>query len=280
VLNKFLGFIALLAIALSPAAVRAQQKPIRVNCGGAAYTDSKGQVWQADFGFNEGTISSIAATVKDTSDSPLFQKSRLNAARATPLSYTFTVPDGVYHVNLYFAETDPARMAVGARIFDVKMQGRFVFDNLDIFAEAGSDSAIVKSSDVTVSNGTITLDFINVVQSAKINAIEILPGTSGPQLTLNFRYPDGTPVVGNLSYTVSSSLLSFKGTEALANGQVNCALFANPSTLGLSMQFTVKATLADSAGHVLWDVNLGMNPSQVNLASVQNSNLLVVVQKL
>lgn len=34
------------------------QEPIRVHCGGPAYTDSKGQFWQADTGFNGGTTSS------------------------------------------------------------------------------------------------------------------------------------------------------------------------------------------------------------------------------
>jgi hypothetical protein len=97
---------------------------------------------------------------------------------------------------------------------------------------------------------------------------------------MNFRYPDGTPVAGKLNYTISSTLLSFSGTEALSNGEVNCALIANPSAIGISMEFTITATLLDTAGHQLWNLTMGMNPSKVNLASVQGSVLTVVVQKL
>ena len=124
------------------------------------------------------------------------------------------------------------------------------------------------------------IELDNVVSSAQINAIEITPGASGPLLALNFRYPDGSVVAGTLSYTISSTLLSFQGSEPLINGQVSCALLANPSAIGISAQFTITATLSDNSGHVLWDLNIGMNPSQVNLATVQNSNLTVVVQKL
>jgi hypothetical protein len=108
-----------------------------------------------------------------------------------------------------------------------------------------------------------------VVDVAKIFAIEILPGNSGPTLSMNFQYLDGTPVAGSLTYTISSSLLSFSGNAPLVNGQVRCALLANSSAMGISMQFTVAATLADSTGHSPWTLNMGMNPSQLNLAAVQ-----------
>jgi hypothetical protein len=38
--------------------------------------------------------------------------------------------------------------------------------------------------------------------------------------------------------------------------------------------------LSDSAGQLLWDMNLGMNPAEVNLAAVQNSSMIVVVSKI
>ncbi len=50
-MNKFLAVMAGLLLAGLPAAAQTQQ-PIRVNCGGANRTDSNGQVWQADTGFN------------------------------------------------------------------------------------------------------------------------------------------------------------------------------------------------------------------------------------
>jgi len=280
VLNKVSRLVSLFALALLPIAARAQQQPIRVNCGGPSYTDANGQLWQADTGYSTGETANMAAVITGTPNQALYQTQRFNADASIPLVYTFKVPNGAYHVNLYFAETWSPAMATGARVFNVKLQGNPAFTALDVFAEAGANAELVKGSDISVTNGQIAIEFDDLVANAKIDAIEILPGASGPQITLNFKYPDGTPVAGKLSYTISSTLLTFNGSEPLVNGQLNCALLANPSALGISVDFTVNASLTDAAGNVLWHVNVGMNPSQVNLATVQNSNLTVVVQKL
>jgi hypothetical protein len=278
---KFFGIISLLLY--SSLSLNAQTPlPIRVNCGSSGYTDSKGEYWKADFGYNAGTmISHIKpATITGTADQGLYQHARLNDNTGVGMIYTFPVPNGAYHVNLYFAEIDADDMREGARVFNVLMQGRPIFTKLDIFAEAGRDAPLIKGTDISVTNGKIQIEFDNVTDKAKVFAIEVLQGNSGPQLTLNFKYPDGTPVVGVLNYSVTSTLLGFSGSEPLVHGQATCALIANPSSLGISMQFTIKASLADNEGHQLWSLNMGMNPSQVNLATVQDSTLTVVVQKM
>jgi hypothetical protein len=276
--KSFLSLAFMAALCL-PKGVLAQQ-PIRVNCGGAAYTDSKGQVWQADTGYNWGNVSSIPATVSGTSNQALFQQGRYNPNFSAGMVYAFAVPNGQYHVNLYFAETYPATQVKGARVFNVKMQGATVFSNLDIFALAGADAALVESTLVTVSNGQVSIEFDNLVQTAKVNAIEIIPVPTGPSLLLNFAYPDGTPVAGTLAYTVSSSLLSLKGSSPLNNGQAQCVIYSNPSALGISAQFTLNLSLTDTVGNTLWQLTVALDPSQVNLAAVQSSALNVVVQKL
>ena len=59
------------------------QTAIRVNAAGPAYTDSKGQAWGADFGFNNGNISACApnSTVTGTSDPFLFKSARYGGTR-------------------------------------------------------------------------------------------------------------------------------------------------------------------------------------------------------
>jgi len=277
--RKIFCVLAFLLALCFPKGVLAQQ-PVRVNCGGASYTDSKGQVWQADAGFNWGNVSSIPTAVNGTSDQGLYQQGRYNPNFSAGMVYAFAVPNGQYHVNLHFAETYAATQAKGARVFNVKMQGAPVLSNFDIFAEAGANAALVKGADVTVSNGQVSIEFDNVVQTAKVNAIEILPGVSGPSLLLNFKYPDGTPVAGTLAYTVSSSLVSFQGTSPLNNGQAQCVIFANPSALGISAQFTVNLSLTDTVGHLIWQFSVAMNPAQVNIGAVQSSALNVIVQKM
>jgi hypothetical protein len=276
--RKLIGLIAFLLIVSLPAAAQTQQ-PIRVNCGGPSYTDSLGHIWAADYGYNEGTASAVTA-ITGTNDPALYQDGRWNGNPSVPMTYTFPVLNGNYHVNLYFTEAVTQLQQVGARVFDVKIQGAVVFPRLDIFAEAGADGALIKGADVTASNGKLVIEFDSIVQNPKVHAIEILPGASGPALTLNFKYPDGNPVVGTLSYAITSSLLSFQGTAPLTNGQAQCVLYTNPSAMGISTQFTVNPNLTDSAGHQLRQLSLGMNPTQVNLGAIQTSSLNVIVQKL
>ena len=275
-MRNFLRLIAFSILGLLPAATLAQQTTIRVNCGGPSYTDTKGQVWQADTGFNGGTEETISGAVAGTSDPLLFEDYHWN-----PTSYSFKVPNGPYHVNLYFVEANPKTEIIGGRIFNVTIQSAAAFTNLDIFAEAGANTALIKTASATVTNGILTIGFAPVSGlNPKVSAIEIVPGFAPPTLTLNFKYPDGTPVSGNLNYTITSALLNFNGAAALSNGRAQCVLFSNPSALGISAQFTVNLSLTDTAGHQLWQINLGMNPAGVNLGAVQSSALNVVVQKL
>lgn len=255
------------------------QTPIRVNCGGPKYTDSKGNVWQADFGFKEGKSIANTVAVSGTPDPALFADYHWD-----PGAYSFQLPDGKYQVNLYFAEATPADEKVGARVFDVDVQGAATFPKLDIFQDAGANTALIKTTTATVTNGTLTIAFkYDSGAEPQVSAIEVLPANqtvSGPTLTLSFKYPDGSAVAGALNYSVSSSLLSFHGSQALVNGSAEADLFANPSAMGISTQFQVTLSLTDSAGHTLWQMNLGMNPAQVNLGSVQSSALNVIVQKM
>jgi len=276
--KKFLCLM-LFGLGVCVSAMAQTPAPIRVNCGGPKYTDSKGNVWQADFGFKEGKSITNAAAVAGTPDPALFATYHWD-----PGTYSFQVPDGKYQVNLYFAEGTPIDEKIGARIFDVSVQGADVFPKFDIFSEAGANAALIKTSAATVTNGTLTIAFkYDSGSEPMVNAIEILPANqafSGPTLTLSFKYPDGSPVVGALNYAVTSSLLSFKGTQALVNGLAEADLFANPSAMGISAQFQVTLSLTDTAGRTLWQMNLGMNPAQVNLGSVQSSALNVIVQKM
>lgn len=272
-------FLCILAVALAACLPAAAQTPIRVNCGGPSYTDSKGQIWQADSGFSGGSAQFTRNAVAGTSDPVLYNYSRWN-----PGSYSFQVPNGQYLLNLYFDEANSKAEKISARVFNVSVQGNVVFPELDIFAAVGADAALTKSANVSVTNGTLTIGFARVAgQAPQISAIEILPAsnvTTGPALTLNFTYPDGTPVLGTLNYTLSSSLLSFQGSQPLVDGVVQCQLFANPSSMGISAQFQVTLNLMDTAGNLLWQMSVGMNPAQMNLGGIQSSLLNVVIQKV
>ena len=256
------------------------QAPIRVLCGGKAYTDTKGNLWRADYGYNVGTPTSDTNAIAGTMDPTLFRYGRYNDVTATPLVYTFTVPTGTYHVNLYFAESTPTDMSKGARVFNVRMQGQLIFQNLDIFAAAGANTALVKGADIAVTNGQLKIEFDSVVRNTKINAIEIVQTSTAPELKMNFVYPDGSPVAGTLNYQLKSTQLSVGGSAPLLNGAAACYIFSSPSALGLLGTVQVSLNLQDTAGHTLWQINMALDPSSANLTAVLDSTLNIVVQKL
>jgi hypothetical protein len=252
--------------------------PIRINCGGGAYTDSNGQAWQADLNYSGGIASTNTATTAGTSDPNLYRSNRYNNSK-NPLLYSFPVGNGNYRVNLLFAENIAGLQKVGARVFNVKLEGTPVLQNFDIFAAVGANNATVESFNTTVTNGVLVIEFDSLVENAKINAIEILPITGAPLLTLKFTYPDGTPVTGALHYAMSTSLLSIGGALPLVNGQATCTLVASPDVLGLVGQTQVALNLTDSTGNVVWQISLGMNAANADLTAMQNSALNVVLNK-
>jgi glucuronoarabinoxylan endo-1,4-beta-xylanase len=99
---------------------------------------------------------------------------------ASELQYQFPLVNGLYKVNLYFAET--YYTSAGKRVFDVQMQGATVIGGLDIFAQAGFDHPLVKSAQVSVTQGQIVIRFVHRANAnvPVISAIEILPSGSAP----------------------------------------------------------------------------------------------------
>ena len=142
--------------------------PIFVHSGGAAYTDTLGQVWSADAGFIGGIAASTTSNIASTPDPKLYQTERYGN-----FSYQFAIPNGSYNVVLKFAETYWTK--TGQRIFNVTINGAPVLTNFDIAAAAGAVfTAIDKTFPVTVSSNQITIQFTSgSVDLPKVSAIQI-----------------------------------------------------------------------------------------------------------
>ena len=154
---------------------------IRVNAGGPAYTDSAGQVWAADTGFNTGYVTTVSAAIAGTVDDPLYQRDRWDSGSAPELVYSFTVPNGNYTVKLHFVEHWSGGQAVGRRVFDVSLENQLALDNLDIFAEAGGYTLLVKTLQTTVSDGQLNISFAHgSADDPTIGAIEIIGSGGAP----------------------------------------------------------------------------------------------------
>lgn len=148
---------------------------IRVNTGGPAYTDTANQVWAADSGFNTGSTVSVSNAIAGTSDPALYRTERWDSGTAPELGYTFAVPNGSYTVRLHLCETWSGGQGVGKRVFDVSIENQLVLDDLDIFAQVGGYAALIKTFQVTVSDGQLNVNFAHgSADDPQIGAIEIL----------------------------------------------------------------------------------------------------------
>lgn len=92
--------------------------------------------------------------------------------------YEIDVPDGEYLVDLYFAEiyhnlanvSDPN----DKRIFDIEIEGAAVETNYDIIDDAGDAGIeVLKTYQVTVTDGKLNIDFIKNVDQAKLSGIVV-----------------------------------------------------------------------------------------------------------
>ena len=148
---------------------------IRVNAGGGAYTDSQGNVWSADTGFNTGSSYSDPRPISGTPAPVLYQSEHYSRG---PFQYQFNVPNGTYAVNLKFAEI--YFTSGGHRIFDVALNGQTVLPKFDPAAVGGAFTAVDRRFPVTVTNGQIVIQLTAVADLPTISAIEIVPQTFTP----------------------------------------------------------------------------------------------------
>ena len=146
-------------------------KPIRIHFGNfEPYTDPRGNVWKPDTGIEDGnTIERGDIPIANTDMAPIYRAEHYAMTR-----FVQAVPDGDYTVRLHFAETFDGITDKGQRVFSVKVQDKELKD-LDIFAEVGFAKALIKTFDVSVTNGKLTVLFISNIENPEINGIEILP---------------------------------------------------------------------------------------------------------
>ena len=146
-----------------------------VNAGGGAFTAADGTAYVADqefapqgFGFVGGSAQSSQADIEGTEDDALYQ-----TARSGMSAYRFDGPNGRYRVTLRFAELSQSEDF--ARVFDVTAEDAVVIDNLDIFHQAGQNTALDFTFEVDVSDDVLDIGFVPALGAAPIvNAIQVV----------------------------------------------------------------------------------------------------------
>ena len=165
----------------------------RVNAGGREYVDAQGRRWETDSHFNDtGLGAAQYVEIAGTDLDPLYQTERRSFVLPTrrPLVYSFPAPPGRYLLRLHFAELDRAAR-VGSSVFDVLVEKADVLRRLDVFAEAGVLTALVREVEATVTDGVLDLSFRPIAGRPKIAAVEVLPAAS-----TSVTAPAGPPSAG------------------------------------------------------------------------------------
>jgi alpha-N-arabinofuranosidase len=180
------------------ASTAAAAKPVRIKAGKTEpITDSEGNVWLADQGFEGGqTIERADIQIANTKSPDLYR-----AERYSMDSFSWPVPNGKYTVKLHFAETFEGITGPGQRVFSFNVQGR-EFKDFDPWVKAGGPlKAYVETVPVEVTDGKIKVTFTPNVENPQICAIEIIPQsgdetravTTAPATTASSAPADTTP---------------------------------------------------------------------------------------
>jgi hypothetical protein len=166
--------------------------PIRISPSVVfSYVDGQGHVWMPDYGYSQNAQpwTLVGQNVTGTPDPLLYRTERwLDPI----LTYQFNVPNGNYTVTLKFAEIFDS--AQGQRYMNIALNGTTVRSGLDVWTAAGAKNrAYDESYPVTVNNGqlTITLTCTSPNNSAEVNAIQIVAGTTQQQYSLTTSVPNG-----------------------------------------------------------------------------------------
>nr|MBC7244151.1 DNRLRE domain-containing protein [Chloroflexota bacterium] len=153
---------------------------ILVNCGSESnYIDSVGQFWSADQPYAVGKWGYVGESsdfsvpvfknINNTSDPTLYQTARWGL----DFGYQFDVPNGIYQVELHFAEL--YFRSAGRRLFEIIIEGQTKLREFDIFAAAGGAfTAHVRTFEVIVSDGHLNVDLVHgSADYPMINALKV-----------------------------------------------------------------------------------------------------------
>ena len=149
---------------------------ILINAGGDAVVDFLGRKWIADTYFTGGiAYGDSSKEIVDSQDDYLYETERYGT-----FSYEIPVPPSELgwdlEIILHFAEI--YFDAEGKRLFDIAMEGKPVFQNVDIvqLGEGKISKAVTLETPQTIVDGFVSISFTDAVpkvDNPKLSAIEI-----------------------------------------------------------------------------------------------------------
>jgi hypothetical protein len=140
--------------------------------------------WSSDRYFEGGSALNWSGSldVAGTNDPDLYLTQRSGSGPGKRRGFAYAIPvdeNGVYMVRLYFAEPywgSPGGPEgdEGRRVFSVTAEGEILIEDLDIYAEVGELTALVKQAEVDIQDGELNLSFTAVEGEPIVAAVEVL----------------------------------------------------------------------------------------------------------
>ncbi len=285
-----LGFAAFAVTTFSYAA---EPQPIRVNCGGGEYRDSKGQIWQADqayvpgsWGYITTSGSPAVALPKAKAVNPVFQSK--TPVAGTPdgklyqdglqgaVFYRFEhIPPGNYDVRFHYAELFYKQP--GQRVmYGVGVQNENKIPIFDILKESPFATPLIKSFAAHVDESGL----LEVNPGKYLNALEILPVSTPIALKpVGLALADGTAVgaVSTLHVPIGAkiNLVSKESADIFytADGadplkSANARRYDGPMTVSTTMGLKVAARKAGWLDSPVSEFTLKAVPGRAPLQQV------------
>lgn len=216
----------------------------RINCGGNAYFDSKGQQWEADraysaenYGYIGGDSYATSDPIDWTNEDLLYKSERWGLT-----AYQFDVRNGTYRVILHFAEIYYENE--NRRSFDIKLNNATVLSDYDIYAEAGHDVATSKAFTVDVANEELYIEFISQIDVAKISAIEVRSILLEPLLTTSPEQLDFDSTKTTMSLDITNQTGEQLSWQLTKEPSVNWIETISPNSGDLNSNQTVTVEIS------------------------------------
>ncbi|MEM8898991.1 MAG: malectin domain-containing carbohydrate-binding protein, partial [Bacteroidota bacterium] len=168
--NVYTQTFKLVILSDEPTSIGQGGSIVRINAGGAAYTNSSGLEFEADKYYLGNTSEfTVSNEIAGTTDDVLYQTERWGYE----FSYQIPVINGEYNIVLHFAEV--YWKEAGKRQFDISVEGDEYFSAYDIYQQYGENSVAVEVlNGVMVADGVLNLSFLSRKHMAKISAIEVI----------------------------------------------------------------------------------------------------------
>jgi hypothetical protein len=203
----------------------------RVNCGGGAASP-----FGADAFFSGGNTYATTNGVATSGVANAAPEAVYRSERWGNHTYTFTglTPGASYVVRLHFAEI--YWTTVGARVFNVVVNGAAALTNFDIVAVAGANRAVVRDVTTTASSaGRIAVQYVTVRDNAKSSGIEIFASDGGPPPApapaIDSVAPATGPTTGGTTVTLTGANLATGATVTVCGAAATGVAVVSASQL-------------------------------------------------